>query len=221
MSIGAALSLLTREFPAVRISKIRFLEEQGIVSPDRTASGYRTYSQADIERLRFALAAQRDSFLPLKVIRERLEALDDEGAGAPSSGARVVTEEGELTSAATNSKMTLAQLADFCGVQDSELRELVSAGLVQADFSGRFSPASARIVAIVRTLSAQGVDIRHLRSVRNSAEHQVELIRQLTAPQRSRKLSSASAAAVETSRELAELLAELYSNILDDGVERL
>src|SRR5690625_5698820 len=91
MSIGAALGILQREFPAASVSKMRFLEDQGLVSPRRTASGYRSYSQADIERLRFALAAQRDSFLPLKVIRERLEELDRQGAGAPSTGARVVT----------------------------------------------------------------------------------------------------------------------------------
>src|SRR5690625_7158360 len=94
MSIGTVLSLLQPEFPAVRISKLRFLEEQGLVSPRRSGSGYRMYSQADVERLRFALTAQRDSFLPLRVIRDQLEDLD---AGRPVAGApgpRVVARHG-------------------------------------------------------------------------------------------------------------------------------
>ncbi len=221
MSIGSALAVLTKEFPAVRISKIRFLEEQGIVSPHRTASGYRSYSQADVERLRFALAAQRDSFLPLKVIRERLEELDRQGAGAPSVGARVVTEDGELTAAATNSAMTLEQLADSCGIPEQQLRGYVDEGLIRADFSGRFAAANKGIVRLIRELSDEGVDLRHLKGVRSGAERQVELIRQLTAPVRSRKRPSSSAAAAAQSRQLAKLLADLYTNMLEDGVDRL
>lgn len=221
MSIGAALAILTKEFPAVRISKIRFLEEQGIVTPHRTASGYRSYSQADIERLRFALACQRDSFLPLKVIRERLTELDEQGAGAPSVGARVVTEDGELTSAATNAAMTLEQLAQACGATEGDLREFVDAGLLRADFSGRFSSANTTIVSLLQTLIDQGVDLRHLRALRTGVDRQVEIIRQLTAPTRSRKRASAAAAASAESRELSKLLGNLYANLLDDGVDRL
>lgn len=221
MSIGAALALLTKEFPAVRISKIRFLEEQGIVAPHRTASGYRSYSQADVERLRFALAAQRDSFLPLKVIRERLEELDQQGAGAPSVGARVVTEDGELTAAATDSGMTLQQLADACAISEEELRGWVDEGLLRADFSGRFAPANKPIVRLIMTLVDQGVDLRHVKGLRNGAERQLEVIRQLTAPVRSRKRSSSAAAAAAQSRELAKLLSDLYANMLEDGVDRL
>ena len=100
MNIGAVLGILKQEFPAVSISKVRFLEEQGIVSPQRTPSGYRRFSQADVERLRFALAAQRDSFMPLRVIKDRLEELDSGASqGAPvafeesSSGNTIVSRE--------------------------------------------------------------------------------------------------------------------------------
>lgn len=221
MSIGAALAVLTKEFPAVRISKIRFLEEQGIVSPQRTASGYRSYSQADIERLRFALAAQRDSFLPLKVIRERLEDLDAQGAGAPRIGARVVTEDGGLTEAATSSSMTVEQLAHSCDVDASVIEEYVSAGLLEADFSGRFSSANKEIVFLLRTLEAEGVTPRHLKSLRHGAQRQTELIRQLTAPIRSRKKVSASAAAAQKSQELSSTLTKLYAQMVQDGVDRI
>lgn len=221
MSIGAALAVLTKEFPAVRISKIRFLEEQGIVTPHRTPSGYRSYSQADIERLRFALAAQRDSFLPLKVIRERLQELDEQGAGAPSVGARVVTEDGELTEEATHADLTREQLAKRCSISELEVDRLVQAGLVQPDFSGRFSAATAQIVSIVQELVEAGVDLRHLKAVRQSVERQVELIRQVTAPMRSKKSSSSAAAAATQSRELANTLGNLYTSMLSDGVDRL
>lgn len=221
MSIGAALAVLTKEFPAVRISKIRFLEEQGIVTPHRTASGYRSYSQADVERLRFALAAQRDSFLPLKVIRERLEELDRQGTGAPSPGARVVTEDGELTAEATNARMTLQQLAARCETPEEDLRVLVDEGLLRADFSGRFSAANQQIVALIGALRDAGVDLRQIKAVRNGADRQLDVIRQLTAPIRSRKQATSTAAAAERSRELANLLGELHSKLLDDGVERL
>lgn len=221
MSIGAALAVLTREFPAVRISKIRFLEEQGIVTPQRTASGYRSYSQADIERLRFALAAQRDSFLPLKVIRERLDELDRSGVGAPGIGARVVTEDGGLTTAATNAAMTIEQLADACNVDVSKVESFLELGLIKRDYSGRFSPACREIVDILIELDGEGIEARHLKSLRSGAERQVELIRQLTEPIRSRKKASSAAAAAVRSRELSNALSNLYAHMVDDGVERL
>src|SRR5699024_11029018 len=152
--------------------------EQGIVNPQRTASGYRSYSQADIERLRFALAAQRDSFLPLKVIRERLEELDSQGAGAPKIGARVVTEEGGLTEEATSSGMTREQLAHQCQVEVSTIESYIKAGLLEADFSGRFTSVNKEIVSLLQRLESQGVDTRHLKTVRLGAQRQTEFIRQ-------------------------------------------
>ncbi|MGY1717397.1 MerR family transcriptional regulator, partial [Geodermatophilus sp. SYSU D01106] len=85
LAIGAVLTALRDDFPDVTISKIRFLEAEGLVSPERTASGYRKFSRADVERLRYVLTAQRDHYLPLKVIKEHLEALDRGGAG-PGGG---------------------------------------------------------------------------------------------------------------------------------------
>lgn len=221
MSIGAALSVLTKEFPAVRISKIRFLEEQGIVTPHRTPSGYRSYSQADIERLRFALAAQRDSFLPLKVIRQRLDELDKQGAGAPGVGARVVTEDGELTHEATSAALTREQLAERCSISEGDVDRLVDQGLLRPDFSGRFSASSPQIVSLLGSLTDLGVDLRHLKALRHGAERQVELIRQITTPLRLKKAASSAAAAATQSRELANLLSKLYASMLDDGVDRL
>lgn len=221
MSIGAALAALTSEFPAVTISKVRFLEEQGIVRPQRTAAGYRTYSQADIERLRFALAAQRDSFLPLKVIRERLAELDSDGAGAPNPGARLVTEDGDLTQAATNSRMTRAQLAQACDLTEAEIQQYLDSGMVAADFSGKFGPSAINIIRQVRLINDLGIDPRHLRPLRNAAEHQIELVRQVITPVRSRRRTSASAEAADRANEMGEALATLFSHLVNDRITTL
>lgn len=222
MSIGTALSILTQEFPTVRISKIRFLEEQGIVTPNRTPSGYRTYSQADVERLRFALAAQRDSFLPLKVIRERLRELDRAGAGAPAPGARVVTEDGELTAAATRSRMTIAQLAESAGVDARFVAELAEAGIIVADEGRKYPPAALPVIAEAGRLAEHGIQPRHLRTLRIAADRHIDLIEQITAPTRShRTRGSAEAAAQSQAAELAQVLSRLHSALLADGIERL
>src|SRR5690625_7588384 len=110
VSIGAELGIRRRELPAASVSKIRVLADQGLVSPRRTPSGYRSYSQADVERLRFVLAAQRDSFLPLKVIRERLAELDAGNAAVPAPGARVVSEDGELVVAPGAGRFSLEEV---------------------------------------------------------------------------------------------------------------
>src|SRR5699024_5428887 len=130
MSIGSALGILQREFPTASVSKIRFLEDQGLVSPRRTPSGYRSYSQADVERLRFVLAAQRDSFLPLKVIRERLAELDAGAAPAPPPGARVVTEDGDLVVTAAPGRYTAEQLAEASRCTVDQIESLVHAGVL-------------------------------------------------------------------------------------------
>ncbi|QGH69426.1 MerR family transcriptional regulator [Pseudactinotalea sp. HY158] len=222
MSIGTALSILTQEFPTVRISKIRFLEEQGIVTPHRTPSGYRTYSQADVERLRFALAAQRDSFLPLKVIRERLRELDRAGAGAPAPGARVVTEDGELTAAATRTRMSIAQLAEAAGLEATFVAELAEAGIIVADRGRRYGPGVLPVVSEAASLAEYGVAPRHLRTLRIAADRQVDLIEQITAPIRShRTRGSAEAAAQAQAGELAQVLTRLHAALVTDGIERL
>ena len=137
MSIGAVLALLKPEFPAVTISKLRFLEEQGLVKPRRTGSGYRMYSRADAERIRFALTAQRDSYLPLRVIREQLADLDAGREVEQPSLARVVTRDGELVRPAPGARVSAKELCELTGATEAELDEMAQAGLVLADTRGR------------------------------------------------------------------------------------
>lgn len=225
MSIGAALGLLQQEFPAVTISKVRFLEDQGIVAPHRTAAGYRTYSQADIERLRFALAAQRDSYLPWARIRERLDELDAGTAGIPAPGARVVTEDGELTAAVSRNRLTPEQLAEAARVEVARVAELDAAGLVSADAGGKYPASATEIVRVAERLGAHGVEVRHLRSMRAAADRQVDLVQQIVAPVRSVRPGPGSAGSRARAQALAAELADsfdrMHAALVRAGIDRL
>lgn len=225
MSIGSALGILQREFPAASVSKIRFLEDQGLVSPRRTPSGYRSYSQSDVERLRFVLAAQRDSFLPLKVIRDRLAELDAGIAAVPAPGARMVTEDGDLVVASGPTRYTSAQLADASGRTEAEIESLVNAGVLVADAGGKFPGALVPVARLAGELAEHGIDERHLRAIRTAAERQVDLIEQVIAPVRSVRSGPSSAGAraraESMAADLAETLAQVHTAILRAGADRL
>ncbi len=225
MSIGAALSILKSEFPAVTLSKIRFLEDQELVSPHRTHSGYRTYSAADVERLRFVLAAQRDSFLPLKVIRERLAELDAGASQAPTPGARVVSEDGELIVNEERSRYTAEQLAHECGQTPEQIQELVAGGLLVADAGGKFPAALVPVAKAAAELAEHGIEARHLRALRTAAERQVDIISQVIAPVASVRSGPSSAGARAKAQsmagDLAESFATLHTALVRAGTDRL
>lgn len=225
MSIGSALGVLQQEFPAVTISKVRFLEDQGIVSPHRTPSGYRTYSQADIERLRFALAAQRDSYLPWAKIRERLDELDAGAAGVPAPGARVVTEDGELTGTVSRGRLTTAQLAEAAGAEAALVEELTDAGLIGTDAGGKYPSGCVDVVRAAMDLAQHGVQTRHLRAIRAAAERQIDLVDAIVAPVRGRRSGPGSAGsrakAHTLATEVADSFGRLHTALLRVGVDRI
>ncbi len=220
MNIGAVLGILKQEFPAVTISKVRFLEDQGIVSPQRTPSGYRRFSQADVERLRFALAAQRDSFMPLRVIKDRLEELDSgSGQGAPVP--RIVADGGETVSATLPARLRTQELADVTGASLEQIAVLTAAGLITPDAGGRYEASAVQIVAIADTLAEHGIDARHLRTLRTAADRQVDLVAQVTAPVRAQTSSAARERARALAHEVSALCGDLHTALVRAGVERL
>ncbi len=221
MSIGELLAFLKAEFPAVTISKVRFLEDQGLVTPQRTPSGYRRFSQADVERLRFALAAQRDSFMPLRVIRERLADLDAgrEDGVAPST--RVVAADGLRLAAQRPARLRPGDLADLTGASLQEIATLTSAGLITQDAGGRYDAGAAQIVAVATALTQHGIDARHLRSLRSAADRQVDLVAQLTAPVRAHTSGGARERARSMAQEISALCGELHTALVRAGVDRL
>lgn len=220
MSIGAVLGILKQEFPAVSVSKVRFLEDQGLVTPERAPSGYRRFSQADVERLRFALAAQRDSFMPLRVIKNRLDELDA-GTRTSAPAARVVVADGEAVGSRTPARLRAAELADVTGASLDEVAQLTAAGLIAQDAGGRYESSAVRIVALARSLGEHGIDARHLRALRSAADRQVDLVAQVTAPARASSTRGARERARATAQEVSQLCGELHTALVTAGVERL
>lgn len=221
MTIGSLLSVLKAEFPAVTISKLRFLEEQGLVSPRRTGSGYRKYSRADAERIRYALTAQRDQYLPLRVIREQLADLDAGRAVEQPSHARVVARDGDLVSPLAGARVAADELCELTGATRAELDEMAQAGLVLADTRGRFPGRSVQVVQAALALGRHGITARHLRTVRTAAEREADVIDQVVAPTRSQRNGAARERSAAQAAELAELYARLHTELLRSAVDQL
>ncbi|MGB3441972.1 MAG: MerR family transcriptional regulator [Actinophytocola sp.] len=219
LSIGAVLGRLREEFPDVTISKIRFLEAEGLVQPARTAAGYRQFTAEDVNRLRFVLAAQRDHYLPLKVIKEQLDAADS----AERPGVlRVVPVDGlpaaEDFAERSIRRMTREELIDTAGIDAATLSDLEQYGLVRPGAAGLYDSESAQIAAIVHALADFGVEPRHLRGFRAAADREVGLVEQIVAPLHGRKEHGR---ADETVREFAALSVGLHTLLVKAGLRRI
>lgn len=214
MKIGQVVEELKREFPALSISKVRYLEAEGLITPHRVGNGYRRYSRADMERLRYALSAQRDEYLPLSVIRERLSQLDaDPQAGGPA-GPHVVARDGQVVG---DGPMDLEDLVRRCGASVTQVEQMIEIGLIAPNARGLFGPESARVAAAAMRAVSGGVPLRNLRSVRMAAEREADMIDQAVAPTRARSQS----AAADRAAALAGVLAELHGALLRRSVESL
>ena len=227
LSIGEVLSKLRTEFSDITISKIRFLESEGLIEPQRTPSGYRKFTNADLERLRFVLLAQRDQYLPLRVIKENLDALD-RGLTPPSSAhtvatPRLISEDGLLTGAdfvpVEDLRLTRSELISASEISEDQLTELESFGLIS--IKGRHYDADALAIAkAVVAISSFGIGARHLRAFKTAADREIGLVEQITTPIRSQKGSEAKAKADEVERELAALSIRLHAALVRSGLHR-
>lgn len=221
MTIGAVLAILQPEFPAVTVSKLRFLEDQGLVTPTRTGAGYRKYSHADVARLRYTLAQQRDHYLPLRVIRKNLADLDAGRAVEEPRAARVVAREGRLVGPISGSRVSARELAELTGVAAAEIEEMTRAGLLVPDARGQFAPQSVSVIQLLADLARHGIAPRNLRSMRANADHVAGLVDQVVAPMRAQKTSLARERSAAEAAELAETVARLYANLLRISTEEL
>lgn len=234
MSIGAVLEQLRPDFPEVTISKIRFLESEGLIRPARTDSGYRQFASDDIERLRFVLQSQRDHYLPLKVIKEQLDAGGpgaDPGAPGHEAGDAAVSGGGlaevrvvrSSVSPADDEASSAVQLdrAVFLaetGLTDPELRDLEQYGLLRAADNGCYD---AELVGVARTavaMMAYGIEPRHLRAFRTAADREVGLLAQLVTPVARQRGVGARAKADAMGRELAGLSVALHTMLVKVGL---
>jgi DNA-binding transcriptional MerR regulator len=232
MTIGEVLGRLRVDFPDVTISKIRFLEAEGLIEPERTPSGYRKFTEADVERLQFILSAQRDQYLPLRVIKERLEARDRQGGPvapgpvAPGESRRLRTlvattaDDAHVLPPAEPSgpvRLTRRQLADGAGIDETLLAELEEFGLVRR-MGGYYDGEALTIARAAGALGSFGVEARHLRAVKAAAEREVGLIEQVVAPLLRQRAPGAHARAEETAREIAGLVVRMHTVLVSAGL---
>ncbi len=221
MRISDVLAALQIEFPAVTNSKLRFLEEQGLVQPVRTPAGYRQYSPADIERLRYVLRQQRDRYVPLKVIGEQLAALDSGAEDEPPSRAQLATRDGVRQTAATGARLTSEALAREAGVDVEVVTELVGTGVLRPTASGHFDAWARDVVVLAVALREHGIDSRHLRVFRAAADRQADLVEQVVAPWRGRHAPSSRARAGTLAAEVGELCTQLHTALVRAAVSEL
>ncbi|MGE9807535.1 MerR family transcriptional regulator [Janibacter sp. G1551] len=205
LTIGAVLELLREDFPEVTISKLRYLESEGLVTPERSPKGYRRFSAADVARLGYVLRAQRDHFLPLKVIRARLDEADrgvapldladpvgvgessapatvpddtspDEGGPATGSG-RGSAASGDLLPpvAADGLRLTQRELRQRAGLAPEDFQHLITYGLVRPDAEGYYGANALAAASAAAALMASGLEARHLRPFRTAADREVSL----------------------------------------------
>ncbi len=237
-SIGQVLSILKAEFPDVTISKIRFLEGEGLVSPERAPSGYRKYSEPDIERLRYILKVQRDQYLPLKVIRENLDLMDSgqeppriaEAAPAPSplEADRSRQAPGPASSASAPGdhlvgrrnarpiKLTRRELIKKSGLPEATLIELERQHMVVTRRNSIYYGREALMLCVVaRKLQAYGMDTRHLRAIKQVAEREAGMIEQGAQP-----FARNDAEAGQTISELAQLVLAAHTALMHVVLER-
>ncbi len=221
MSIGEVLGALRPDFPDVTISKIRYLEAEGLVQPERTPSGYRKFSTADVERLRYVLTAQKENYYPLKVIRDHLDAMDRGlepplgPAGTPRVPTVVLAHDGDgLRIDGPELRLSRDELLATAAIDEALLEQIEGFGLVVAGRGGHYDAAALLIATTVGELAAYGLEPRHLRSIKTGADREADLVGQVVAPLRRQRDTAARARADETERQLAVLTLRLHTALV-------
>jgi DNA-binding transcriptional MerR regulator len=189
--IGEVIAQLRADFPDISVSKIRFLEAEGLIQPARSPSGYRKFGPADMDRLRYILTAQRDRYLPLRVIKDQLDA--DQAQSGP---------------------LTRSELLDAAGIDERSLAELEEFGLVLR--SGRqYPPEAVEAVRAIMALGRYGVQARHLRVLRASADRETALIEQVVAPILRQRSPGARDRAATSARDIASLVRTVHAALIE------
>ncbi|MFI9106354.1 MerR family transcriptional regulator [Streptomyces fildesensis] len=220
LSIGAVLTHLQDEFPEVTISKIRFLEAEGLVEPQRTPSGYRKFAMRDVERLGHVLRMQRDHYLPLRVIREHLDALD-RGEQIPLPGPGEARELADGTAGTEGSgelRIGREALLAATGAEPADLEQWESYGLVEAGRDGGYDAEAVNIGKLIVDMGRFGLEPRHLRAVKAAADREVGLVEQVVAPLRRHRNPQTRTHAETTARELAALSVRLHAAMVQSAL---
>ncbi|MGH3345577.1 MAG: transcriptional regulator FtsR [Nocardioides sp.] len=229
MNIGEVLDRLRPDFPGVTIPKIRFLEDKGLIKPERTPAGYRKFTHDDVARLRYILTMQRDHYLPLKVIGEHLAAIDRGLEPPPIESVvptvpQVALAADGLPSAESfrrrdDVRLSRKELLKIAKVDEELLEQLEQFGLiVPRQGTGHFDTDALVIAKTARELAEFGFEPRHLRAFRTAADREVGLVEQVVAPQKRGRDASAKARAEETVSEIAALSVRLHATLVKAGL---
>ncbi|MGW8062962.1 transcriptional regulator FtsR [Streptomyces ziwulingensis] len=220
MSIGTVLNALRDEFPDVTISKIRFLESEGLVEPRRTPAGYRKFSAHDVERLGQVLRMQRDHYLPLKVIREHLDAMErGEAVPLPVLGRQRDGESApERAEQPTAVRIGRDELLAAAGIGDQELKEWESYGLVAPLSDGAYDAETVTVASLVVELGRFGIEPRHLRVMKAAADREAGLVDQVVAPLKRHRNPQTRAHAEARTKELAGLAVKLHAALVQTAL---
>lgn len=229
LSIGEVLNRLRGDFADITISKIRFLESEGLIEPQRTPSGYRKFTSSDLERLRYVLLAQRDQYLPLKVIKDNLDAIDRglqpvAAGGVPRPNIGLATIDGEMAPSAfgevNEMRLSREELLKNSGLAEAHLAELEGYGLIAP--RGRHYDGDALAIAkAVTEMGGFGIEARHLRSFKSAADREIGLIEQVITPLTRQKSAESKARAEEVQKEIASLSIRLHAALVRGGLNRL
>jgi DNA-binding transcriptional MerR regulator len=228
LSIGDVLAHLRDDFPDLTISKIRFLETEGLIQPERTPSGYRKFSSADVARLRYVLAQQRDHYLPLRVIKEQLEAMDHglvppSGNGGGPRPAHVAIVDNSPTAdtfrpSTPAMRLSRAELLNATGLRADQLSEAEQFGLIAPRSGGVYDDDALTVGSVIAELARFGIEGRHLRAFRTAAEREVGLFGQVVGPISKQRNPEAKSRAEEAVRELAALSVRLHAALVQIGL---
>ncbi|HEX5494165.1 MAG TPA: MerR family transcriptional regulator [Mycobacteriales bacterium] len=228
LSIGEVLAQLRPEFSDVTISKIRFLESEGLIRPERTPSGYRKFSRTDVARLRYVLAQQRDHYLPLRVIKENLDAIDrglePAGAGGTARAPRALwaadgmPRPGDFVREPGEVRLSREELLAETGLDVAQLIQLEQFGLVAARPGGHYDSEALVVAKTVADMGRFGIEPRHLRAFRAAADREIGLFQQVVAPMVRQRSPEARARAAEMVHELAALSVRLHATLVKSGL---
>ena len=204
LGIGEVIAQLQDEFPDISVSKIRFLESEGLIHPARSPSKYRKFDASDVERLRYILTAQRDEYLPLRVIKERLLPRSADSGTGPSVGG-----------AGQGSRpLSRRDLIAAAGIDEKQLAELETFGLIRR--VGRaYGQDALQVASAAAVLGRYGVEARHLRAVRAAVDREISFIEQVVAPTLRQRNPEAKEQAGRTAREIAGVTMRLHEALIE------
>lgn len=231
MNIGQVLEELRPDFPGVTIPKIRFLEDKGLIKPERTPAGYRKFSADDVQRLRYILRMQRDHYLPLKIIGEHLDAID-RGLEPPPLDPVVPTvptvalaadgmPSPESFARRDRLRMSRRELLKVAEIDEELLGQLEQFGLLSpASGTGHYDSDALVIATTARELADFGFEPRHLRAFKTAADREIGLVDQVVEPLKRGRDASAAGRAEEAVNEIAALSVRLHATLVKAGLRR-